>query len=618
MFAVDKPDLAGVWQQLRNDYLLHFLLIVLVVSSIPLFLPGLSSEQQITYGWYQSSLIILPMAILLFWPCRKEPMGTVERKMWMSLSLGWGFWWVASIYNTLLNIDPEGFGQKYDFNVDYLYLGYYICWLVALDNAPERDNYNKEQQKYHWLHLSGSIGLALCLFLYFILIPIQLSPEAYNTWVPSFLFYTGLDLFLFLVVVSLLLDSKTVRWKLIYCALMISLLSLMGVDLLAALDEEIRRRWVNHALVNLLWVGPFVFLVLAARFRSYQFPELAQAEATTDSELESSRLLGSPLVLIAIFLLVIHVVLEMLGLVEPEIRPYQGLVVIFGLMLFLILAVVENNTLRHLAAVARQRADELEQLRILHEVEEQSQLAKGRFLANVSHELRTPMNGILGMTELMLLSDMSADQRNRAGLVYSSAESLLKTIDDILEYSKLDAREIVLVQEEFNIEQLAQQVLDLARKGSDQKRIGLQLELSPEIPRCLEGDGARFQQVLMIIASNAFKFTEAGDIRVRFSLAGEAERSVRIRCEVIDTGIGLAPGVERKLFRPLSQVDESTSRRFGGSGLGLAICRKVVEAQGGSIGAFANTTTGATFWFEIDYQRCGSRPKTEQEPGSTG
>src|SRR5690606_30079273 len=157
------------------------------------------------------------------------------------------------------------------------------------------------------------------------------------------------------------------------------------------LDEHIRRHWANHYLITACWASPFFFLVLAARLRTYDFPEPKQPEENREL-LQHSRLLASPLVLIAIFLLVMHVALELMGLVQPELRTLQATVVIIGLMMFLMLAVAENKSLLELAEVASRRAQELEQLRIQHEVEQQSQLAKNQFLANVSHELRTPMN----------------------------------------------------------------------------------------------------------------------------------------------------------------------------------------------------------------------------------
>ncbi len=617
--AGDRSAFAVVWQQARRDRLLHFLLAVVFLSSVPLFVPVVDSALRTTYGWLHSSLVLIPMVILVFWPRRNEPMDDNQRKMWMLLSLAWVFWWVASAYNTLINLAPEELEKNFVFNIDYLYLGYFICWLFALGTRPHDGPGPIEQQRYRWLQMSGSIGLALCMFLYFILIPSRLSPQSYDTWVPSFLFYTGLDLFLSLVLLSMLLNTGSLRWKMIYGALMASMVLLTGVDWLSALDEHIRRHWANHYLITACWASPFFFLVLAARLRTYDFPEPKQPEETGELP-QHSRLLASPLVLIAIFLLVMHVALELMGLVQPELRTLQATVVIIGLMMFLMLAVAENKSLLELAEVASRRAQELEQLRIQHEVEQQSQLAKNQFLANVSHELRTPMNGILGMTELMLHAELPADQRKRATLVYSSAESLLKTIDDILEYSKLDEHDVVLVQDEFNIEQLAEQVLGLKRGEAEQKSISLQLEVAPEVPRCLSGDGPRLQQVLMNIVSNAIKFTDEGEVQVRFSRVGEIDSDslLRIRCEVVDSGIGLAPGVERKLFLPFSQGDSSTSRRFGGSGLGLAICRQIVEAQGGRIGAFANPQVGATFWFEIDYPLCTSQKTQSDQPRTMG
>ena len=257
--------------------------------------------------------------------------------------------------------------------------------------------------------------------------------------------------------------------------------------------------------------------------------------------------------------------------------------------------------MRRATQVAKAQSFELEQLRFKQEVEEKSAQAKGQFLANVSHEIRTPMNGILGMSEILLRSDLASEQRGQAELVCSSARGLLEVIDDILEYSKLEAGEISFYSKPFNLQKVANQVLELALVGASQKKVKIFLDFKDDVPLHLDGDSSRLRQVLLNLVANAMKFTPKGEIRIRFSLAGMENKTAHVLCEVIDSGIGIDRDVAEHLFLPFSQGDESGSRKYGGSGLGLAISKQIVEAQSGKIGVRVNQTGGSTFWFELPY-----------------
>ncbi len=258
---------------------------------------------------------------------------------------------------------------------------------------------------------------------------------------------------------------------------------------------------------------------------------------------------------------------------------------------------------------------ELREQRLQAEIEraDEARIAKAQFLATMSHEIRTPINGILGMTELLLETKMNAEQHDFAKTVHRSAVHLLSVINDILDFSKGEAGRYEFETIPFSLSQLVDECLDTVAIAACEKGIELCSQVEKSVPSHLRGDPARLRQVLLNLLSNALKFTDHGDVILRVACENEGNGS-QLRFEVQDSGIGIPKDRQDRLFQCFSQVDASNNRRHGGTGLGLAISKQIVEGMGGSMFVETQEGVGSTFGFRLQLPKEGALPEEKQLP----
>ena len=226
---------------------------------------------------------------------------------------------------------------------------------------------------------------------------------------------------------------------------------------------------------------------------------------------------------------------------------------------------------------------------------------KERFLANMSHEVRTPMNGIFGMVNLMLEMDLDPIQRDHLEAIHSSSESLLNILDDILDYAKLNAKEMQLKPRAFELNRLIREVLLVYKATADSKEINLSATICESLPEKFVADDLRLKQILSNLVSNAIKFTDSGEVSITVQGIRKAERD-QLLFQVSDTGIGISESAGRTLFAPFRQIDSGTSRSYSGTGLGLAISKNLVELMGGRVWFESEPGMGSSFFFTINYE----------------
>ena len=229
---------------------------------------------------------------------------------------------------------------------------------------------------------------------------------------------------------------------------------------------------------------------------------------------------------------------------------------------------------------------------------------KGDLIATLSHEFRTPLNGILGMASLLQTRELGTVEQEYVDVIRQAGDSLLSLIDDVLDFSKIEADRLELECSEFDIRKTVADAIRIVQPSADRKGLKLAAEISSSVPLVVAGDALRLRQILLNLLSNAVKFTATGTVTVRTEIAPAPAGKQGLRFTVVDSGIGISPDGQARLFQPFHQADSSIARKFGGTGLGLAICKRLAEMMGGSIGVISQPGLGSSFWFTIQTQIC--------------
>lgn len=278
------------------------------------------------------------------------------------------------------------------------------------------------------------------------------------------------------------------------------------------------------------------------------------------------------------------------------------------------LILVKINLDRHLGWLLKAKIETEKQTDIASKAQDKAELAshhKSQFLANMSHEIRTPLNGVIGFTEILLQGKLNKEQEEQLEVIKISGNNLLSLINDIIDYSKIEANQLVIEKIAISLTDTIQEAVKLLKIKANEKGLELKLIIHPDTPNWIIGDPVRIKQILLNYANNAIKFTMKGSVSINVYPVETKNKKVKIKFDIIDTGIGISEENHGKLFKFFSQAEISTTRKFGGSGLGLAISKQLSNLMGGDVGFESEKDRGSTFWFTGVFEVTKAKMKVE-------
>jgi signal transduction histidine kinase/CheY-like chemotaxis protein len=596
-----EPALKRECLSLWCDPVVRLAMVVGALALAPSVLPLLSTAQTEHYEEYYSDILLILMVILAFQFRLGRLPHRIERLFWHVWTLGFGSWLVVKILDLavpshlaahphLLLVRTAGF------------TGIYLAAAVALELKPHTGS-SIRTTRFEKLDTIGAVVVAFGFFTYFALIPAVFSDQVAPSAVPSMLVYLALDAYLAIRLAVLIAGPEVGRgWRLSYAWLLMAVLFWAGTDGVETLGwADLMPEATMRHLLNAFWLPPFLALVVAARLRHGGAAGATRLASPTTSAPPARR--RGPLILQAAALPLVHVAFARSGVLEPVTAGAREACAVVVFLLLSALAVIYQRWMER-------ENEELATARV--QLAEAASRAKSQFVAQMSHELRTPLNGVLGSADLLLRSGLSDSQRRLGEILRLSAQSLMDLVNDVLDFSRIEAGRLELEEVEFDPRRLTQDVAALLAPEAERKGLLVSYRADPGVPTVLYGDPKRLRQILVNLVANAVKFTERGQISLRLEPAKEADRRVGLRFEVRDTGIGMPPGAEGTIFEAFSQAEGSTSRRFGGSGLGLAISRELARLMDGDLQYESELGSGTTFRLTV---RLAAVPSTsDREP----